>query len=124
MSAIKDGRLPIELGGKTRHLLFSLNVLDDFQERFGDISRLEEVLSDPKSSTKTLRWLLTLMLNEGQEDGEPELTERQVGRMIPTGDLMDAESALFKAFLLGTSGTTEPPKADKSDDENGDGEKN
>ena len=29
MSAIKDGRMPVELNGKTYYLLFSLNALDE-----------------------------------------------------------------------------------------------
>ncbi len=37
MSAIKDGRMPVELNGKTYYLLFSLNALDEMQDRFGGI---------------------------------------------------------------------------------------
>ncbi|MFR4009202.1 MAG: hypothetical protein ACLT0Y_07995 [Christensenellales bacterium] len=42
MSAIKDGRLPIVLD-KERHLLFSLNVIDEMQDKL-EADRLDEVL--------------------------------------------------------------------------------
>ena len=75
MSAIKDGRLPIVLD-KERHLLFSLNVLDEMQDRFGGFDTLAEVLSG-KEGIKNLRWLLTLLLNEGAGDDEDPLTENR-----------------------------------------------
>ena len=107
MSAIKDGRLPIVLD-KERHLLFSLNVLDEMQDRFGGFDTLAEVLSG-KESIKNLRWLLTLLLNEGAGDGEEPLTEKQVGHMIHTGNFDEVRTAIFRAFAMGNSGTTEPP---------------
>ncbi len=119
MSAIKDGRLPIVLD-KARHLLFSLNVIDEMQDKFGGFDKLDEVLKG-KDSIKNLRWLLTLLLNEGADDGEPELTEKDVGRMIHTGNFMEVKTAIFKAFSLGNSGTEEPPD-DESGGEDGDDE--
>ena len=123
MSAIKDGRLPIVLD-KERHLLFSLNVIDEMQDRFGGFDRLDEVLKG-KDSIKNLRWLLTLLLNEGADDGEPELTEKDVGRMIHTGNFGEVKTAIFKAFSLGNSGTEEPPAdEDSGDEDDGDEGKN
>ena len=65
MSAIKDGRLPIVLD-KERHLLFSLNVIDEMQDKFGGFDKLAEMLIG-KDGIKNLRWLLTLLLNEGAD---------------------------------------------------------
>jgi hypothetical protein len=121
MSAIKDGRFPIMLD-KERHLLFSLNAIDAMQDKFGGFDKLDEMLSG-KDSIKNLRWLLTVLLNEGAEAGEPELTEKEVGRLIHTGNFLEVKSAIFKAFSLGNTGTTEPPARDEEDDEE-DGEKN
>ena len=120
MSAIKDGRLPIVLD-KERHLLFSLNVLDEMQDRFGGFDTLAEVLSG-KESIKNLRWLLTLLLNEGAGDGEEPLTEKQVGHMIHTGNFDEVRTAIFRAFAMGNSGTTEPPEEEPADEEDEDGE--
>lgn len=124
MSAIKDGRFPITLD-KERHLLFSLNAIDEMQDKFGGFDRLDEVLSG-KDSIKNLRWLLTVLLNEGAEEGEAELTEKEVGRMIHTGNFLEVKSSIFKAFSMGNNGTPEPPErgADEEDDEEEDDRKN
>ena len=50
MSAIKDGRFPITLD-KERHLLFSLNVIDEMQDKFGGFDRLDKALSGKDSIT-------------------------------------------------------------------------
>lgn len=118
MSAIKDGRFPIELD-KERHLLFSLNAIDEMQDKFGGFDRLDTVLSG-KESIKNLRWLLTVLLNEGAADDEEPLTEKQVGKLIHTGNFADVKSAIFKAFSMGNTGSPEPPERDAEDDEEDD----
>lgn len=120
MSAIKDGRFPIMLD-KERHLLFSLNAIDEMQDKFGGFDRLDEVLAG-KDSIKNLRWLLTVLLNEGTEEGEPELTEKQVGKMIHTGNFLEVKSSVFKAFSMGNNGTEEPPARDDEEDDGDDEE--
>ena len=104
---------------KERHLLFSLNAIDEMQDKVGGFDRLDEVLAG-KDSIKNLRWLLTVLLNEGAEEGEPELTEKQVGKMIHTGNFAEVKDAIFKAFSMGNNGTEEPPARD--DEEDGDDE--
>ena len=115
MSAIKDGRFPIVLD-KERHLLFSLNAIDEMQDKFGGFDRLDTVLSG-KDSIKNLRWLLTVLLNEGAEDDEEPLAEKQVGKLIHTGNFAEVKTAIFKAFSMGNNGTHEPPEQDGEDDE-------
>ncbi|MBQ4269944.1 MAG: hypothetical protein IJB97_09900 [Clostridia bacterium] len=124
MSAIKDGRFPITLD-RERHLLFSLNAIDEMQDKFGGFDRLDKVLSG-KDSIKNLRWLLTLLLNEGADEGEEMLTEKQVGKLIHTGNFLEVKSSIFKAFSLGNNGTEEPPARDdeEDDEEDTDNEKN
>jgi hypothetical protein len=115
MSAIKDGRFPITLD-KDRHLMFSLNVIDEMQDKFGSFDKLDKVLSG-KESIKNLRWLLTLLLNEGAEEGEEPLTETRVGKLIHTGNFGEIQSSIFKAFSMGSRGTDDPPA--RGDDEDG-----
>ena len=108
MSAIKDGRYPIEVGGQKRHLLFSLNALDEIQDKFGGYDKLGEVFNqDNKDWIKNTRWLLTLLINEGAEEGEPEVTEKRVGRWIHTGNIVEVQSAILKAFAVGTKGNND-----------------
>lgn len=106
---------------KERHLLFSLNAIDEMQDKFGGFDRLDEVLAG-KDSIKNLRWLLTVLLNEGTEEGEPELTEKQVGKMIHTGNFLEVKSSVFKAFSMGNNGTKEPPARDDEEDDGDDEE--
>ena len=120
MSAIKDGRFPITLD-KERHLLFSLNAIDEMQDKFGGFDRLDTVLSG-KDSIKNLRWLLTVLLNEGAEDDEEPLTEKQVGKLIHTGNFLEVKSSIFKAFSMGNNGTAEPPARDDEEDDGEDDE--
>lgn len=101
---------------KERHLLFSLNAIDEMQDKFGGFDRLDTVLSG-KDSIKNLRWLLTVLLNEGAEDDEEPLTEKQVGKLIHTGNFAEVKTAIFKAFSMGNNGMPEPPEQDGEDDE-------
>ena len=105
MSAIKDGRYPIELNGKQYHLLFDLNVLDEVQDKFGGYDKLNEVFKqDNPRMMKDLKWLLTMLINEGMEDEENELTEKQVGKMIHMGNFAMIQEAILKSFSVGVSG--------------------
>lgn len=104
-------------------MLFSLNVIDEVQDRFGSFDNLETVMTG-KDSIKNLRWLLTILLNEGADEEEEALTEKEVGRMIHTGNFQAVKAAIFKAFALGNRGTTEPQEAEPNEAEDDDEEGN
>ena len=118
MSAIKDGRYPVELNGKIYHLLFSLNVLDEVQDRFGGFDKLNQVFdqNNPKMM-KDLKWLLTTLINEGMDEdaGEKELTDRQVGKMIHLGNINEIKNAILGAFAYGANGGEENEESDKEE---------
>lgn len=99
MSAIKDGRLPVELNGKEFYLLFSLNALDEMQDRFGGYDNLDKAFDQNNPTMiKDLRWLLTLVINEGMEEGEPQLTEKQVGKNDTSGEFTTDQRRYFCCF--------------------------
>ena len=113
MSAIKDGRMPVELNGKTYYLLFSLNALDEMQDRFGGYDKLDKAFDQSNPTMiKDLRWLLTLIINEGMEEGETPLTEQQVGKLIHIGNLPQIKDAIFSSFVYSTNGGEEKEAAD------------
>ena len=127
MSAIKDGGLyPITLD-KERHLLFSLDMLDELEDEIGDISKLAEHVNG-KGRMKFIRWLLTKLLNEGaktkafietgKEDDAELLTERQVGLLVHIGNFKRVVDEVFAAFSIAHKGNTEPPEDDDGEDEN------
>lgn len=102
-SSFRDGKIAITLD-KERHLLFSLNALDALQEQFGDIDKLPEIMQN-KDKFKNVRSLLTILLNEGGADtGEAALTEKEVGRLIHTGNFAEVQTAIMKAFAKGSGG--------------------
>lgn len=98
----------MELNGKEYYLLFSLNALDEMQDRFGGYDKLDKAFnSDNPEMIKDLRWLLTLIMNEGMEEGQELLTEKQVGKMIHLGNLQQIKDAIFAAFVYSTNGGEE-----------------
>lgn len=123
MSAIKDGRLPVELNGKELYLLFSLNALDEMQDRFGGYDNLDKAFDQNNPTMiKDLRWLLTLVINEGMEEGEQQLTEKQVGKMIHLGNLQQIKDAIFAAFVHSVNGGETKEEAAGEADKDKEGE--
>ena len=114
MSDIKDGRLPITLD-KERHILFSLNVIDEIQDKFGNFENLAEYLNG-SDTIKNLRWLLTILLNEGAGEDEEKLTEKQVGKMIHLGNFTEVRDMIFAAFAMGNPPSESPAESDDETD--------
>ena len=118
MGAFKDGRYPINLD-QERHLLFSLNAMDEIQDKFGDLGELDKVMGG-KDRFKAVRWLLALLLNEGAAEGESPLTEREVGKMIHAGNMAYAQECIFKSIAIGQAGkevpSEETPETDDDDE--------
>lgn len=123
MSAIKDGRYPINLNGKDYYLLFSLNALDALQDKYGGYDRLGDIFNENnKDIFKDLRWLLTLLINEGLEDDEPEFTEQRIGKLIHLGNMGEIKTAIYKSFAYGVNGgeqTEEKDSAEETEDDEG-----
>ena len=123
MSAIKDGRYPINLNGKDYYLLFSLNALDALQDKYGGYDRLGDIFNENnKDIFKNLRWLLTLLINEGLEDDEPEFTEQRIGKLIHLGNIGEIKTAIYKSFAYGVNGgeqTEEKDSAEETEDDEG-----
>lgn len=111
MNAMKSGAYPITLNGEEYGLLFSLNALDEMQERFGGYDKLHEVFNqDNKDWVKDTRWLFTLLINEArlaENENAETLSEQKVGRLINAGNLREIQQAIFAAFATGTTGEKE-----------------
>ena len=103
-------------------MLFSLNVLDEMQDKFGGFDKMAEAL-EGKNGIRNLKWLLALVINEGREEEEEPLTEEQVGRMVHTGNLASIRSDMFKAFSFGNAGDPDSLAMENEEDEEDEAER-
>lgn len=101
------------LDGKEYHLLFDLNVIDELQDRFGGYDKIDEKIDQQKCKewVKNLRWLLTILINEGLPEEDTPFTEKQVGKMINPSNMAQMKSSIYGAFTKGLTGgePTEKP---------------
>jgi hypothetical protein len=117
MSIIKDSRVEIEFerdGGKKRHLMFSMDVLDEMQDKFGGYDKLAEALKGA-DMFKNIRWLLCRLINAGSSTDEDPVTEEWIGKNISVANLGDITKLIYAAFNAGVSGDTDPPKNNSTD---------
>lgn len=121
MSALQNGAYPVTLNGKEYGLLFSLNALDEIQEKFGGYDKLQEILSsDNKDLFKNIKWLFALLINEARlaDDENAELlTENRVGRIVTAGNIGEIKNAIYAAFAKGAAGDGEADEGEKDNEE-------
>ena len=92
----------INLSGKEFPILFSLNAIEEIQNRYKDIGELGAKLYDFAET----KWLLRLIVNEGiayenYMDGthQQPITEQQIGFLVNLGDLENGVvDTIVKAF--------------------------
>jgi len=106
MSDLRPTPHKIKLGGEEFGLLFSINVIDEIQDHFNiSISELTNVLKDQRTIFKNLKYILTLLINEGiddEESGHPHVDEKWVGRKITANNLQGLTKDILLAFSEGT----------------------
>lgn len=119
MSDMNPKPTTIILGGKEYGLLFTLNAIDDIQDKFDiSIENLTELFDNSKTNIKAIRYLLTVLINEGidyknDETGEktPHVNERFVGRQINAQNMQEAIQAIVSSFSSGAPEGDESPNA-------------
>ena len=107
------GKVPIELD-RTRHIMFSLNLLIDLEDEIGDLSNLGEKMAGI-GNLKFIRNLLTRTLNEGASEGEEPITEEQVGKLIHMGNIKLVTNAIGEAYSLAVRGEPTPAEGGETD---------
>lgn len=104
MSDVRNKPAALELKGRVYELNLTLNLIDILQERYGDLNEVFEKVKH----VKELRWILWAFLTEATEihnddhpeDLWPELTEKQVGRMITPDNMHQMNEAMLNVFRL------------------------
>lgn len=101
MSDLKPEGIDIELGGEKRNFLFTINVIDDLQDKFDeDLEKIMERLKGERELTKALKEIVAVLINDDYERKEDEtrVTGRKVGGMISRENLLEAHMAVLMAY--------------------------
>lgn len=113
----------MELKGKKYRLLFTLNALEELQEKCGGYDKLPEVFNQNNPDwVKDTKWLLTMLINEGlleEDENAALLTEEKVGRMIHLGNMREVQNAIFASFAVGTAGDRNGDEEESGESETG-----
>lgn len=92
------------LKGKEYPIMFDLNVIEQIQKRYEDISKLAEKIVDPLET----RWLLCIIINEAiafnnfrYGTNNNVLTEREIGMLVGMSELQSVSNAqsIIDAFV-------------------------
>ncbi len=114
MSDLRPLGVPVEIDGVERHLLFTLNVIDDIQEHFDkELGQIINDLMSKEISTKVLRYVLMALLNDEAErkDLKP-YTDREIGWIITLENQLEFTIKILEAYGISL------PKGDEETDPN------
>ena len=107
MSDLRPRGIPILVNGEERHLLFTLNIIDEIQDRYE--KTLSEVLDDVTNedvSGHMLRDVLVMLLNDevarekyrDPESAMKEITEQEAGWLIGLDNRFALVASVLKAY--------------------------
>lgn len=101
MSDLRPKGIPVTIGGVERHFLFTLNAIDEIQDHYKmPLSEVIEKFADKEESYKTMRYVITVLLNDEaeRENGQSTVTEKEVGWMITLENEAEIITAVFRAY--------------------------
>lgn len=105
MSDMQPKGNEIELGGRKFRLLWTINLIDEIQDKYDiPISEVDKLFKDERNSIKTIRYLITTLINEAildDERGEPKVDEMWVGRKITPSNIHTLRVAILGSFSDG-----------------------
>lgn len=118
MSDLRPNGVKVELGGQERTLLFTINTIDEIQEKcnmplYDAVSYVAKA-ADGKMDHETLtifRSVVTALLNS--ESGE-KLEEKEVGRLLTLHNYCKTALAVLRAYGLSIP---DPDEEDGDDEE-------
>ena len=104
-----DKMVTAVIAGTERQLNYSIEVMFDTAEKFGDVkSALELVSEDSADGFEAVKWLAIRMANDAElcrrdagYDPQPMLHDSDITRRIRPIDLEDLRSAVVDAIRLG-----------------------
>lgn len=107
MGDLNPQGVPLMLGGEERHLLFTLNAIDEIQSKFG--VPLEEAMSqltERESTNGALKTIVQILANDeverlsykGGECSLKPVDEKEIGWMLTNKNRIEALMAVLKAY--------------------------
>lgn len=111
MRDLRPKGIEINIDGKQRHFLFTINVIDELQERY-DLAIYEVIQKlfsedeqDKRNSFKVLKCITTVLLNEDvaihndeNEEKWEEVTEKYIGRKLTIENMGFVAIAILKSY--------------------------
>lgn len=113
MSDLRPLGVPIEIDGVERHLLFTLNAIDDIQEHFDkELGQIINDLTSKEESTKTLRYVSMALLNDEAERKDlKKYTDKEIGWIITLDNQIEITIKILEAYGISL------PKGDEDDED-------
>lgn len=107
MGDLNPQGVPLVLGGEERHLLFTLNAIDEIQSTFG--MPLEDAmnrLTERETADSTLKSIVRILANDeverlsykGGECSLKPLDEKEAGWLLTNRNMRDAFLAVLEAY--------------------------
>ena len=105
MSDLRPRGVPIVFDGVERHFLFTLNLIDEIQEKYDKnlLKVLDQMVKEDQSE-HTLRDITMMLLNDEAERAKrrgeeiPKVSEADVGEMIGLDNYWDVVKAILEAY--------------------------
>lgn len=107
MSDVKKATAKVVIGKREYEICLTLNLIDVFQERYGELTNIAEKSQDMKE----LIWIITQFINEAidehnddfPDDKWQKVDENYIKRKVkPFENLKDINNALLTAFKIST----------------------
>lgn len=91
---VKPKKRTVDLGdGVEREVVLSLNAMAELEDKYGSIDNAFEKIK--KGSIATIRFLLWCVL---VPDGDTDLTEREIGRLIKLDNIQEIMTSVMDAL--------------------------
>lgn len=109
---VKPKKRTVDLGdGVEREVVLSLNAMAELEDKYGSIDSAFEKIK--QGSIATIRFLLWCVL---VPDGDTDLTEREIGRLIKLDNIQEIMSSVMDALEEQMPPSTDSPNQETQAD--------
>ena len=125
MSELNPKGNALTIGKRTYNLVFSVNIIDDIQDRFDKpISELPTLLQDERMRFKVTKYLVCALVNEAvdihndtSDEKWEKVDERYIGRNMTTQNIATYTTVIMKTFADSAPKVDDDPNAARAVEE-------